>query len=73
MYFIVNLKMKKQTLCCCFTWIVFIELISTVAFLSIRKTWEDQFVVKWENGEGGNPSNGVMILKWGGGYYLLTM
>ena len=53
MYFIVNLKMKKQTLCCCFTWIVFIELISTVAFLSIRKTWEDQFVVKWENGGGG--------------------
>ena len=53
MYFIVNLKMKKQTLCCCFTWIVFIELISTVAFLSIRKTWEDQFVVKRENGGGG--------------------
>ena len=26
MYFRVNLKMKKPTLCCCFTWIVFIEL-----------------------------------------------
>ena len=25
-YLTVNLKMKKPTLCCCFTWIVFIEL-----------------------------------------------
>ena len=35
--------MKKPTLCCCFTWIVFIELNFTVAFLLIRKTWDDQF------------------------------
>ena len=28
---------KKPTLCCCFTWIVFIELNFTVAFLLIRK------------------------------------
>ena len=43
MYFRVNLKMKKPTLCCCFTWIVFIELNFTVAFLLIRKTWNDGF------------------------------
>ena len=43
MYFRVNLKMKKPTLCCCFTWIVFIELNFTVAFLLIRKTWDDGF------------------------------
>ena len=46
MYFRVNLKMKKPTLCCYFTWIVFIELYFTVAFLLIRKTWEDQFAGK---------------------------
>ena len=44
MYFRVNLKMKKPTLCCCFTWIVFIELNFTVTFLLIRKTWDDRFV-----------------------------
>ena len=38
MYFRVNLKMKKPVLCC-FTWIVFIKLDFTVAFLLIRKTW----------------------------------
>ena len=38
--------MKKPTLCCSFTWIVFIELNFTVAFLLIRKTWDDQFVGK---------------------------
>ena len=43
MYLRVNLKMKKPTLCCCFTWIVFIELNFTVAFLLIRKTWDDGF------------------------------
>ena len=32
------LKMKKTTLCCCFTWIVFIELNFTVAFLLITKS-----------------------------------
>ena len=52
MYFRVNLKMKKPTLCCCFTWIVFIELNFTVAFLLIRKTWDDQFVGKvWGIGD----------------------
>ena len=51
MYFTVNLEMKKPTLCCCFAWIVFIELNFTVAFLFIRKTWDDRFVCKvgkWE-------------------------
>ena len=63
MYFRVNLKMKKPTLCCCFTWIVFIELNFTVAFLLIRKTWDDGFAREMEgmgdfkNGRG-DPSNG---------------
>ena len=46
-----NLKMKKPTLCCCFTWIEFIELYFTVAFLLIRKTWDDRLTGKlgrWE-------------------------
>ena len=53
MYF----RVKKPTLCFCFTWIVFIELNFTVALLLIRKTWDDRFVGKvggWEilrNGE----------------------
>ena len=46
MYFRVNLKMKKPALCCCFTWIVFIELNFTVAFLLKRKTWDDRFASK---------------------------
>ena len=46
MYFRVNLKMKKPTLCCCFTWIVFIELNFTVVFLLVRKTWDDGFADK---------------------------
>ena len=46
MYFGVNLKMKKPNLCCCFTWIVFVEFNFTVAFLLIRKTWIDQFASK---------------------------
>ena len=46
MYFRVNLKMEKPTLCCCFTWIVFIELNFTVAFLLIWKTWDDGFAGK---------------------------
>ena len=51
MYLRVNLKMKKPTLCCCFTWI-FIELNFTAAFLLIRKTWDDGFageVWGWES------------------------
>ena len=43
MYFRVNLKMKKPRSRGCFTWIVFIELNLTVAFLLIRKTWDDWF------------------------------
>ena len=46
MYFRVNLKVKNPTLCCCFTWIEFIELNFTIAFLLIGKTWDDQFAVK---------------------------
>ena len=70
MYFRVNLKMKKSTLCCCFTWIVFIELNFTVAFLLIKKTWNDRFAGEMGGGGilrngGGDPSNGGMILKWG--------
>ena len=46
MCFRVNLKMKKPTLCCCFTLIVFIELNFTVAFLLITQTWNDRFAGK---------------------------
>ena len=49
MYFRVNLKMKKPTLCCCFVWIVFIELNFTVACQLTRKTWDDRFVSKKNN------------------------
>ena len=71
MYFRVNLKMKKPTLCCYFTWTLFIELYFTAAFLLIRKTWEDRFAGKvggWgilRNGR--DPSNGGMIFELGGG------
>ena len=65
MYFRVNLRMKEPTLCCCFTWIVFIELNFTVAILLIKKIWDDGIANKvggWgllRNGEGGGggPSN----------------
>ena len=46
MYFGVNLKMEKPMLWFSFTWIVFIELNFIVAFLLIRKTWNDQFAGK---------------------------
>ena len=46
MYFRVHLKMKKPTLCYCFTWIVFMELNFTAAFLLIRKSWDDRFAGK---------------------------
>ena len=52
MYFRVNLKMKKPTLCCCFTWIVFIELNFTVVFLLIQKTWDEGFAGKVGGGIG---------------------
>ena len=62
MYFRVNLRMKKPTLCCCFTQIVFIELNFTVAFLLIRKTWDDRYAGKVGGWgvlrNGGDPSNG---------------
>ena len=45
-YFRVNLKMKKATLCYCFTWILFIEVNFTIASLLIRKTWDDWFASK---------------------------
>ena len=38
--------MKKPTLCHWFTRIVFIEHNFIVAFLLIRKTWDDQFAGK---------------------------
>ena len=67
MYFRVNMNIKKPMLCCCFTWIVFIELNITVAFLLIRKKWNDGFAGKGGMGDfkkwGGDPSNGGMILK----------
>ena len=52
--------MEKPTLFYYFTHIVFIELHFTVAFLLIRKTWNDRFAGKvggWEilrNGGGGS-------------------
>ena len=61
MYFRVNLKMKKPTWCC-FTWIVFIELNFTVAFLLIRKTLDGGFAGKVGGWgilrNGGDPRNG---------------
>ena len=69
MYFRVNLNMKKPTLCCCFTWKVFIELNFTVAFLLVRKTWDYQFAGKLKGEgtgnfrKGGDPSNGGRIFK----------
>ena len=56
--------MNEPTLCCCFSWIVFIELNFTVAFLLIRKTWDDQFGGKVggrgisKNGGGGGGGGG---------------
>ena len=59
--FRVNLKMKKASLCCCFTWIIFIELNFTSTFLLIRKDWDDRFAGKVKGSEilrnEGDPSN----------------
>ena len=69
MYFRVNLKMEKTMLCCCFTWIVFIELNFTVAFLLIRKPSNDWFpgkVVGWKILRNG----GILVMVqrfWNGG------
>ena len=58
--------MKKPTICCCFTRIVFLKLNLIVALLSIRKTWMIDLPVRWggwgvlrNRGGGGDPSNGV--------------
>ena len=62
-----------------FSCIVFTELNFTVAFLLIRKNWDDGFageVGGWgifKNEGGGDPSNGGMILKWGVNTPLRTM
>ena len=54
MYFRVNLAMKKPTFRCCFTWILFTELSFAVAFLLIRKTWDDRFAGNgWDDFEMG--------------------
>ena len=66
MYFRLNLKMKKSTLCYCFTWIVFIELNFRVAFLLIRETWDDGFASKMKGGGGG-----WGILRKGGGIVVM--
>ena len=57
--------MKKATLCC-FTWIVFIEIHFTVAFLLIRKTWDDRFAGKVGRMGDFKKWGGGMILKSGG-------
>ena len=58
-----NLKMKKQMLCCCFTWKVFTELNFAVVFLLIKKTWEDPFAC--EVGGWGILRNGVYLSNHG--------
>ena len=66
--------MKKPTLLCCFTWIVFIELNFTVAFLLIWKTWDDQFAGKVGDGDFkkyGDPSNGGDDFEIGGWYLYM--
>ena len=70
-------RVKKPTLCCCFTWTVFIELNFILAFLLIRKTWDDGFVGK-VGGWGILRNGGIlvmvgMILKWGVNTPLRTM
>ena len=64
MYFRVNLKMKMPTLCCCFTWIVFIKRNFTVVYLLIRKAWADRFAGKL--GGGGRGGEDGVILVMGG-------
>ena len=54
MYFRRNLKMNKPRLYCYFTRMVLVELSFIVAFLLIRKTWDDQFAVKLGGGGGGD-------------------
>ena len=68
MQFRLNLKMKKPTLCCCFTWIVFTELNFTVAFLLIRKSQDDGFA-----GEVGEQGNGGFGMGGGGWRGIVVM
>ena len=51
----------------CIASIVFIELNFIAAFLLVRKTWDDRFDSKVAGGGMGGPSNGGVIVKWGGG------
>ena len=69
MYFRVNLKMKKSTLCC-FAWIVFIELNFTVVFLLISKIRDYQFTSK-VGGDGGFKEMGWGDTSNGGSKLLL--
>ena len=62
-----NLKMKEPTLCCCFTWVVFIELNFAVAFLLMRKTRDGRFVGGGKGDFGGVAGilvMGGMTLTW---------
>ena len=71
MYFRVNLKIKSHHYVVFFTWIVFIELNFTVAFLLIKKAWDDQFSSKVGGGIGdfkkwGDPIHGRDNFEKGG-------
>ena len=70
MYFRMNLKMKKQTLCYCFTCIVFIELNFTVAFLLMTKTGDGWFADKVGGGWKILRNGGILVMRgqfWNGG------
>ena len=54
--------MKKPTLCYCFAWVVFIELNFTVAFLLIRKTWDDGFAGT-AGGWGILKNGGILVMR----------
>ena len=55
-----NLKMKKPTLGCCFTWIVFVELKENLGWPFVSKVGRWGVLKNWWD-----PSYGGMILKWG--------
>ena len=65
MYFRVNSKMKKLTLCCYFPWIVFIRLNFTVASLFIRKTWDDRFAGQVGGDEGLQEMGQILLMREG--------
>ena len=64
--------MKKPTLCCYFTKILFIELNFKVAFLLIRIAWDDWFAGKVGEmglgGGGGGEEMGGEFLVMGEGF-----